>query len=108
MTREEAEAKAGAVLDRLLDAGFDLRGWQCKMIVEAGRDAILAAVEAERAAVLPVLVEARECVADWGSYAGEYFQEKHDLTGDLAKLDAAIAARRSPRPTSPGGEKEEA
>lgn len=36
------------------------------------------------------LKDARDAIADWGSYAGEYFQAKHDLLGDLAKIDAVL------------------
>lgn len=36
------------------------------------------------------LREAREMVEDWAGYASEYFQAKHDLQGDLAKLDAVL------------------
>ena len=34
---------------------------------------------------------ARELVDDWGAYASNYMQEKHDLVGDLERLDAAIS-----------------
>jgi hypothetical protein len=37
------------------------------------------------------LTEAREDVAHWGGYASDYFKEKHDLAGDLARIDAALA-----------------
>lgn len=36
------------------------------------------------------LLEARDCVESWGAYAGDYFQEKHDLAGDLAAIDAVL------------------
>lgn len=36
------------------------------------------------------LREARDMVEDWAGYASEYFQNKHDLAGDLAKLDTAL------------------
>lgn len=39
------------------------------------------------------LAEAREDVASWGAYASDYFQEKWDLAGDLARIDAALEAR---------------
>lgn len=42
------------------------------------------------------LDEAREDVEHWGSYAGEYFQNKHDLEGDLDRIaKQASAARRA-------------
>ena len=41
------------------------------------------------------LEEAAEMVADWGGYASEYFQQKHDLAGDVAKLQAKADALRA-------------
>ncbi len=32
------------------------------------------------------LRDAIGCIEDWASYASEYFQEKHDLAGDLTRL----------------------
>lgn len=37
------------------------------------------------------LQRAREDLADWGAYAGDYFKEKWDLAGDLAAIDEALA-----------------
>jgi hypothetical protein len=41
------------------------------------------------------LIEAlQDCKADmecWAQYADDYFQEKHDLKGDIAKYDALLA-----------------
>jgi len=45
----------------------------------------------QRDELLAALKDARELVDDWGAYASNYMQEKHDLAGDLAKLDAVIA-----------------
>lgn len=42
--------------------------------------------------LLDALKEARELVEHWGAYASQYFQEKHDLAGDLTKLDDVIRA----------------
>ncbi len=39
------------------------------------------AAEIKRLKVL--LFMAAEDIADWGSYAGEYFQHKHDLEGNI-------------------------
>ena len=38
------------------------------------------------------LLDARDCMADWAAYASHYFQEKHDLAGDLERVDAALRA----------------
>lgn len=45
----------------------------------------------ERNKLLAALKDAREMVDDWGAYATAYMQEKHDLAGDLDRLDAAIS-----------------
>lgn len=36
------------------------------------------------------LREARDAIEDWAGYASDYFREKHDLAGDLAKVDALL------------------
>lgn len=51
----------------------------------------LRALKQQRDELLAALKNARELVEDWGAYAPAYMQEKHDLQGDLDKLDAAIA-----------------
>jgi len=51
----------------------------------------LKALKQQRDELLASLKEARELVEDWGAYAPAYMQEKHDLEGDMNKLDAAIA-----------------
>lgn len=45
-------------------------------------------------ALRDALIRAREDMEGWGSYAGEYFQEKWDLAGDLAAIDTALEATR--------------
>ncbi len=45
----------------------------------------------QRDELVEALKDAREMVDDWGSYASAYLQEKHDIDGDLKKLDDAIA-----------------
>ena len=61
----------------------------------AKRDAETRAQQAEldrqRAELMEALKDAREMVSDWAGYASPYFQEKHDIDGDLKKLDDAIA-----------------
>lgn len=55
---------------------------------------------------LATLIEAHDCIAGWGCYASKYFQEKHDLEGDLASVRATIdkirtalePAKRRPEP----------
>lgn len=40
---------------------------------------------------MEALKEAREAVVAWSDYVPEYFRQKHDLAGDLAKIDEALA-----------------
>lgn len=60
-------------------------------IAAANPSAVLELIR-QRDELLAALKEARELVDDWGAYAPAYMQEKHDLAGDLDKLDAAIAS----------------
>jgi len=63
---------------------------RAKLALDA-MEAALAAKNAENERLRLALKEAREMVAHWGAYASEYFQDKHDLPGDLGELDAALA-----------------
>ncbi|MCG3134244.1 MAG: hypothetical protein HMLKMBBP_01536 [Planctomycetes bacterium] len=53
----------------------------------------LAAVKAERDKFKALVEEAADDVLDWGSYASDYFREKHDLMGCVNKYRAAAAMR---------------
>lgn len=44
----------------------------------------------KREALELALVDAREMVESWAAYAPEYFRVKHNIEGDLAKLDATL------------------
>lgn len=72
----------------LLEVLADRGKWKESAINNACRSDYL---EAQRDELLAALKEARELVEDWGAYAPAYMQEKHDLHGDLSRLDAAIA-----------------
>lgn len=37
------------------------------------------------------LAEARDLVVDWSAYAGDYFQKKHNLAGDIAEIEGRIS-----------------
>ncbi|ENB9667656.1 hypothetical protein ABJB81_006081 [Pseudomonas putida] len=52
-------------------------------------------LKAENEALRSALLEASEEVATWGAYASEYFQEKHDLAGCVAKIHAAAMAKEA-------------
>jgi hypothetical protein len=58
-------------------------------IAAANPDTILELIR-QRDELLAALKDAREMVSDWAGYASPYFQEKHDIDGDLERLDAAI------------------
>ena len=68
--------------DRVTDNG--------RFIAAANPTAILELIR-QRDELLAALKYARELVDDWGAYATAYMQEKHDLAGDLERLDAAIS-----------------
>ena len=59
-------------------------------VAAANPSAILELIR-QRDELLAALKDARELVDDWGAYASNYMQEKHDLAGDLDRLDAAIS-----------------
>mgnify|MGYP001462344672 FL=1 len=67
--------------DRVTDNG--------RFIASANPTAILELIR-QRDELLAALKDARELVDDWGAYASAYMQAKHDLAGDLDRLNAAI------------------
>lgn len=48
-------------------------------------------LKAERDELVSELINAGENIASWGAYAGEYFQKKWDLNGDIQRIKEAIA-----------------
>ena len=50
----------------------------------------LAQAQAERDRLRALAEEAIESIEDWAGYADAYFQNKHDLQGELARLRAAL------------------
>jgi hypothetical protein len=57
---------------------------------------------------LEALKQAKDAVSDWGSYASEYFQKKHDLQGDLDAIQAQITAIRAALADQSGSEDKQA
>lgn len=51
-------------------------------------------LQAEGMAVVPIaeIQFARDAVEDWAGYADDYFKKRHDLAGDLARIEAMLAA----------------
>ncbi|PRW85447.1 hypothetical protein C7A11_23290 [Pseudomonas simiae] len=50
-------------------------------------------LKAENEALRKSLLEAAEEIDTWGAYASDYFQEKHDLAGCVAKFHAAAMGK---------------
>ena len=66
----------------------------------AWKDARIAELEKDRETFLEeagrlrtALLDAIECVDFWGSYASDYFKEKHDLAGEIARLTATATTK---------------
>jgi len=57
----------------------------------AGHEAERAADKARIAELEGVLADATREVEEWGAYASEYFQKKHDLAGTVARFRAALS-----------------
>lgn len=100
----EAATPGPWVLDELLADfyGFEVRtstdekvcadaSEQDAAYIAAANPAAVLELIRQRDELLASLKEVRELVEDWGAYAPAYMQEKHDLEGDMNKLDAAIA-----------------
>ena len=47
-------------------------------------------LEAQLAELREAYAEAIEQIEDWGGYAADYFQEKHDLAGTVARHKAIL------------------
>lgn len=50
----------------------------------------LALAEDDSRRLRDALRQAREDLESWGAYASDYFKEKWDLAGDLARIDAEL------------------
>ncbi len=61
----------------------------------AERDAEIARLRVLADWLITALTEARDDVDCWAAYASEYLREKHDLAGDLARIDGQIDAARA-------------
>lgn len=61
-------------------------GGECPICLKRERDEARAQAEG----LAKALADAIECVESWGAYADVYFQEKHNLAGDLVRLRAAL------------------
>lgn len=59
----------------------------------AERDAEVERLQSELAQARALLSEAADDIADWGCYASDYYQKRHDLNGNIAKYKNAAQAR---------------
>ena len=80
-------------LKRLAEASKNRPDLQVEHVVfrSAANPAAVLELIRQRDELMEALKDAREMVSDWAGYASPYFQEKHDIDGDLKKLDDAIA-----------------
>ncbi len=90
-----SELTPEAVLTLL--AEIDQLGAERELFLLAGKSLKddVVRLKAENEALRSALLEASEEVATWGAYASEYFQEKHDLAGCVAKIHAAAMAKEA-------------
>ena len=85
-----------AVVDLVQYDGFEGDSLQLAKFYAAANPAVVLELIRQRDELLSALKEARELVDDWGAYASNYMQEKHDLEGDLSRLDAVISKMETP------------
>ena len=79
-----------ATVDVTIYDGFEDESLGIAQFIAAANPAAILELIRQRDELLAALKDARELVDDWGAYATAYMQEKHDLAGDLERLDAAI------------------
>jgi len=80
-----------ATVDVTIYDGFEDESLGIAQFIAAANPAAILELIRQRDELLVALKYARELVGDWGAYATAYMQEKHDLAGDLDRLDAAIS-----------------
>ena len=56
------------------------------------RNAVIDKLRTQNQALVEALEDATDEIESWGAYASEYFQEKHDLAGNVAKFRAITQA----------------
>ena len=80
-----------ATVDVTIYDGFEDESLGITQFIAAANPTAILELIQQRDELLAALKDARELVDDWGAYATAYMQEKHDLAGDLERLDAAIS-----------------
>jgi hypothetical protein len=99
--QRETDAMYVLSLEREIKGWRELHAKQVLMLTSAGQTAFssvndaVAAIIVERDALVQALIDAKEDVESWSSYADDYFKKKHNLQRDLDRIQAAIDAARS-------------
>lgn len=60
----------------------------------------IAALTAKLEKAREALEDAAECIESWGGYASAYFQDKHDLAGDIERIRTAARVHAETKPQS--------
>lgn len=53
----------------------------------------IADLRAENEHLRAALIDSRDCIEAWGLYAAPYFQQKHDLAGDIRRANEALGEK---------------
>ncbi len=86
-----ADAYAEVSFDQGLDrAEDDQKPGQARAALQAEVERMDEAIKL----ALVALASAASSIQDWGCYASAYYQEQHDLQGDIDEVNAAIAKLR--------------
>lgn len=71
-------------------ADWLLKEWEQRGKEIAALESRVRELEAERDKLKALAEEAIESIEDWAGYADAYFQNKHDLQGELVRLRTAL------------------
>ena len=88
--RDTSTKRAEEIAYNLQLSGVSGSTWRA---TEVDASNMLRALAAENEKLRAALGLAIDAVEHWASYASPYFQEKHDLAGDLQKLRAALGEK---------------
>jgi len=88
-------AEAAAKIGQMIQAENEKLQATLNFAVTSHHEAVNTVISlvAERDTLRAALRLAIDAVEHWASYASPYYQEKHDLAGDLQKLRAALGEK---------------
>jgi hypothetical protein len=89
LSASEVDRQALATEKAGLEANYAIAREAAAIAGDIARE--LGAVTADRDRLRAALGEAIDDIDDWASYASDYFRDKHDLAGTLAKHRAALS-----------------